>query len=276
MPERKNTLNRTNARNNPAGVLLLGGVILGLGSLLKAAEKYLPDSKNIEQEAMKCYNIFETELKDEITERRKNPANARQTYLMDLMLEDMLGYSSQHSDTTIEYQEELEEFVKDIYKSAIDKSLKKFEWYSDLKENVKSRVLNFNQEDAPENKGRYKISFLADRSIETGLHPSLRKGELDISAYAGLKNFKLLGIGFDGANLEVGTNKLRAGLEKAISNEIFSRFDIELDEFQNPSLSFSLTGERNKGKWVLSAGYCNGSEKSDEVYANFGFVSLLP
>lgn len=272
---------RRNRINSLAGLLLLGGSILKSGSMLKAAEKYFPGSpKEIEQQVIKCYKTFQDELKSEIDERRKDPVNTRQRYLMDLMLEDMLGYSSSCSqDLTIEYQKELGEFVTDIYKSAINKSLKKFEWYNDLKENVKSKVfgLGDQKEDnvSEDNANRYNLNFLADRGIKTEINPSLRGGEFNVSACAALKKFKLLGVGFDGGQLEVGTNKLRVCLEKAISDEIFSRFNIELDELKKPNVSLSLTGERNKGRWVVSVGCHNNSKEDAEVYTTLGYIQDL-
>lgn len=124
--------------------------------------------------------------------------------------------------------------MTDIYKSAVDKSLKKFEWYNNLKNDLGNTLRNrfslsnqaeentFAGEESPKKSNRLDINFLSNRNIDAGFRPSLRRGELNISAYASKKKFDLFGIGFDGGKLEVGTDTLRACLEKAISDKILA------------------------------------------------------
>jgi len=291
-----------------AGLLLLGGVIFGSASMLKAAEKYVDDPK---QQAIQCYDVFCQEVGNEIERRRNNPEYADKMYMIDRMLEDTLfpqGY-----DTTIQYQDDVEDFVTDIFKDALRNTLDQSDWYRDMKNDLESDIrgslslppvpeeepagsdehagrgsdffgLFGKREEGParsNDEGRGN-GFLGYGGVDTGIHTSLSGKEPRLSAYAKLKGINLFGAQFENGKIEAGTRnngRLRAYLENAISDQIRYRFDIKAEDIQDPrvDVSLGLTGNIVDGRWEVRAGYRDRISRDDggEAYATVGLVKLF-
>ncbi|MHC4479181.1 MAG: hypothetical protein ACYTEL_26465 [Planctomycetota bacterium] len=288
-----------------AGILLLGGVMLGSSSMLKAAENYFDDPK---QQAIQCYNLFCQEVSNEIEKRRENPEYADKMYMLDLMLEDTLfphGY-----DTTVQCQTEVDDLMTDIFKDAIRSTLDQSDWYIKLKDDLEvdiRGVLGFPEVPQDETagsgdytgrrsdffglfgkKGEEPASYdgegrgnglLGYGESDTGMRTSLSGNELRVSAYAALHNLKILGAEFEKGKIEVGSKnngRIRAYLENAISDEISCRVNFNVEDVQDPGtdVSLGLTGKILNGRWEASVGYHDGGDERGEsgAYANFGLV----
>jgi len=253
--------------------------------MLKAAEKYVDDPK---QQAIQCYDVFCQEVGNEIERRRNNPEYADKMYMIDRMLEDTLfpqGY-----DTTIQYQDDVEDFVTDIFKDALRNTLDQSDWYRDMKNDLESDIrgslsLPPVPEEEPagsdEHAGRGS-DFFGYGDVDTGIHTSLSGKEPRLSAYAKLKGINLFGAQFENGKIEAGTRnngRLRAYLENAISDQIRYRFDIKAEDIQDPrvDVSLGLTGNIVDGRWEVRAGYRDRISRDDggEAYATVGLVKLF-
>lgn len=291
-----------------AGLLLLGGIIFGSSSMLKAAEKYVDDPNDA---AIRYYNIFCHEVQSEIDKRRNDLRYADKMYMLDRMLEETIFPYGLSYDTTIEYRDEMENFVTDIMKDAMTAALKETDIYRDVTNDLQSNLRGLfglpevhnartpgpgvypdghvctqglsqepyvkPQSSSDEGVGNGLLGY---GDMDTGIRTSASSDELRLSAYAKFEDLKLLGGRFERGRVEVGTRdngRLRASLENALSKEMRYRIQFKVENMENPSadVSVGITGGK-KSRWVFTAGYHDGGPGDgvgNGVYATAGLIT---
>lgn len=253
-----------NLRNRLGGLFLLGGLLLGNSSMLKAADKFV----DVQQDAVQCYNIFEGEVKKEVKERKRNPKDIRDIYF--------LGFWESLDSDDPEMKEETEELMSDILSDALSNSLDQYAWYATIRENIKERFLGPPGSPARnvyERVGEPKRTFIGKKTLETGLNIGYSHG-LKLEAEACLENFRLLGMKFQGAEIGAGNKGMRACLEKTIKDDIYdiyARLGFKLENFSGLDINALLAlGNENSGL-NFQAGY-RDNEDGEGSYAELVFV----
>ncbi len=220
----------TNNKNRLASILLLGGMLLGNNTLLKAA-KYI----NPQQDAAECYSIFCQELEKRAKKEKTNP---KTTYLLNSL--------NHPQDIFTQEREEAGKLMAEVLTDALKNSADQYAWYTTIRENIKQRILG-----PPTGWRRQKY--------QTTTEPTRTKKTTQLSFNMGynhgptlettLKNFQLLGITFPEAEIKAGTKGIKATLEKAISDDIYTRIGLNLEDFTNLKINCSLTTGKRRKDW---------------------------
>jgi hypothetical protein len=284
------------------GLLLLGSILSGSSGMVKASGKYAGDPN---EAAVIYYGKFCDDVVSEIEKRRNDPGCADKVYMIDRMLESSLFPYGLSYDTTLQYQDEIEDFVIDVFRDSARKTLKQSDLYRGAKKDLEDDILgllgllgipkadgpadsshlptlsddhgntgNREPRQAVTTGGEAGDDLLGYGKVDTGIGTSVRPDELRMSAYARFGNLRLLGAGFDDAKIEIGKignkrkERFRAYLENAISEKIRYRFRFNFEGVRNPStdVSLELTGEIVDGRWEVRVGHReNGSAESGSV-----------
>ncbi len=284
-----------------AGLLLLGGIILGSSSMLKAAERYVPDAGDA---SVRYYDMFCSEVKSELDKRKNDLRYADMMYKLDCMLENSLFPYGMNCDTTLDYQDEVGDFVTDILKEALENTLKETDMYREVTNELESNVRDlFGLPELPKENSAcndpyhpvavctpgtpYETGtatgpstdrlvgnwFLGYGEMETGVKPTVTKDEVGLKAHVTFNDLSIFGGRFRRGKVQVSSSdngKLRACLESAISDKISGRFFFDATDADDPRINAgaAISGEMKDGSWVVSGGHDSGSG----VYATAVFV----
>jgi hypothetical protein len=274
----------TKNRNYLAGLLMLGSVVFGSQKMLDAAQaslgSFLDDPK---EQAIQLYSEFEKQVKIGIKKRERDPEKAGLLSLLNAGsgTEYLNYYLGNSQDTTLESAEKSRELMADIYQEAMKNSLENFQFYEEVRTNIKNRLSfgrksNISKTSAnPSKLSNHRNHILGAQDLETSLRPSLSHGQLNAEATFKLKDFELLGTEFNEARLGVDRYGLKAILRKTLSEGIYAGLSLERD-FQDSEteIGLGLSKSIKDGNWSLGVGYHTGKE-GDGISVGLNLIKYL-